>query len=380
MLRNIVWNTNGKDEILYFNTIYGACGKIVDYTCEASRDLLQSSRIDLVYPIEDDALVAKFKKAIEDSRKAGRRPRIAIFDTVSSMPGLRMPFEDLIKVCREEKILSLVDGAHGVGHLPLNLSALDPDFFVSNCHKWLHVPRGCAIFYVPERNQPLIRSTLPTSHGFVSRNPNSPFTNPLPASNKSDFVTNFEFVGTMDNTPYLCVPEALKWREEAAGGEHAIHEYCQKIVNEGGEKIANILGTNILDNKAGTLTKCCMVNVRLPLVIAHDSHIQDNADQVPKVYTIKPGYGAEATEWMLDTLMSEYDTFLAIFFFQGNWWVRMCGQVYLDLSDFEWAGRVLKELCERVGQGEYLGAMKKFGAKKVLKGGDLARDGINAVA
>src|SRR5256885_6573789 len=111
------------------------------------------------------------------------------------------------------------------------------------------------------------------------------------------------------------------------------------------------------------MTKCCMVNVRLPLVAAHDSYTQDDADQLPKAYTIKPGYGVDATEWMLDTLMSEYDTFLAIFVFQGKWWVRMCGQVYLELSDFEWAGRVLKELCERIGKGEYLGATKKFGAK-----------------
>jgi hypothetical protein len=38
VLRNLVWNHDGKDEILYFSTIYSACGKAVDYTCEASFD------------------------------------------------------------------------------------------------------------------------------------------------------------------------------------------------------------------------------------------------------------------------------------------------------------------------------------------------------
>jgi hypothetical protein len=32
----------------------------------------------------------------------------------------------------------------------------------------------------------------------------------------------------------------------------------------------------------------------------------------------------------------------------------LSGQVYLDLEDFKWAGEVLKEICERVGNEEFL--------------------------
>src|SRR4051794_13599504 len=31
VLRNLAWNPDGRDEILYFDTIYGACGKTVAY-------------------------------------------------------------------------------------------------------------------------------------------------------------------------------------------------------------------------------------------------------------------------------------------------------------------------------------------------------------
>jgi hercynylcysteine S-oxide lyase len=374
VLRNLVWNPDGKDEIFYFNTVYGACGKAVDYTCEASQDLVKARRIDIIYPIEDAALISKFTTAIQDSRAAGRRPRLAIYDTVSSLPGVRMPFEALIAICHQEGILSLIDGAHGIGHLDLDLSALNPDFFVSNLHKWLFVPRGCAIFHVPERNQSFIRSTLPTSHGFVPRDPDFTFINPLPSNTKSPFVANFEFVGTLDNTPYICVPEALKWRQQACGGEEAIRKYCQELVMEGSRKMAEVLGTEIMDNKAGTITQCCMVNVRLPLQISLSQETRTEQGE----YVVKPGYGDQATAWMLDILMDEYKTFIAIYYFQDAWWARMSGQVYLEMADFEWAGRILKELCERVGKSEYLLAGKKVGQREAVVGGDLAKDGAGA--
>ena len=61
--------------------------------------------------------------------------KLAIFDTVVSMPGVRMPFEQLAAACKELGVMSMVDGAHGVGHVELDLGALGADFFVSNCHK-----------------------------------------------------------------------------------------------------------------------------------------------------------------------------------------------------------------------------------------------------
>ena len=58
---------------------------------------------------------------------------------------------------------------------------------------------------------------------------------------------------------------------------------------------------------------------------------------------------------MLETLMAEYKTFVALFVYGGRWWARLSAQVYLELEDFEWAGRTLKEVCERAARGEYRG-------------------------
>ena len=60
-------------------------------------------------------------------------------------------FQKIVPVLRQHNILSIIDGAHAIGQIPLNLKQLDPDFFVTNCHKWLFSVRGSAILYIPKR-------------------------------------------------------------------------------------------------------------------------------------------------------------------------------------------------------------------------------------
>ena len=340
-LRNLVYKPG--DVIIYFATIYGACEKTVSYLLETTP--AEAYKIQYTYPVSDDHLCDAFSTAVKDLRSKGKNPRVAIYDTIVSLPGVRMPFERLTQLCRTNNVLSLVDGAHSVGHIPLDLSELDPDFFISNCHKWLHVPRGCALFYVPLRNQAMMRSTLPTSHGFE---PLPEFAdginNPLPATDKGGFVTSFEFVGSLDNSPYLCIESALEWRSKLAWkdkqGEEAVMAYCLHLGRKSGEIVSRMLGTEVLENEEGTLGNCAMSNVRLPL----SPGVLTSGD-MSKV--------AKISQWIPRVLVEEYKTFIAIIFYGGAWWVRFSGQVYLTEDDFEWAGRTLLEICERVKKGDW---------------------------
>ncbi|XXG95180.1 hypothetical protein Hte_001440 [Hypoxylon texense] len=330
ILRNLSWNEDSKDEILYFNTIYGACGKGIDYIVDSSRGLVSAREIRILYPCEDDEVVAAFKAAVEDSLKAGKRPRICVFDTVSSLPAVRLPYERITEACKEAGVLSLIDGAQGVGMINLDLAAVDPDFFVSNCHKWLYVPRACAVLYVPFRHQALITSTLPTSHGYIAKSGER--FNPLPKANKSAFINNFQFIGTLDTSPYLCLKDTIAWRKEVLGGEAKILEYIQTLAKEGGKKAAQVLGTEVLDNQSGTLSRCALTNVALPL---------------------SPEEGSQALGWMEEMMMRDYHTFIPLFTHNGRLWARLSAQVYLDIEDFEWAGHILLKLVERVKRGEH---------------------------
>ena len=343
VLRNLVYQSG--DVIIYFATIYGANDKTVTYITETTP--ATSHLIEYTYPLSDSELCAKFKDAVEEIKASGKNPRIAIYDTIASQPGVRMPFERLTELCRQHGILSCIDAAHGVGAIPIDLTKLRPDFFVSNCHKWLDVPRGCAVFYVPERHHALMRSTLPTSHGFVPAptNDGSPaIRSPLPPSVKSEFVNSFEFVGTVDNSPVLCVPAAIEWRKritwKGQQGEKAIYAYMAHVAREAGDLMAAAFDTEVMDNVEGTLTICPFANVRLPLLFEE----QAQGDS---------GKAFQIVHWMSKTLVDEYDTFMGFNFYAGAWWVRLSGQVYLTKDDFQWGTTVLKEVCERVKKGEW---------------------------
>src|ERR1700730_1546767 len=71
------------------------------------------------YPISDDDLVAMIEEAIlSEEAKAGvtgGKIKMALVDAISSVPGVRVPYQRIIKLLREHNILSLIDGAHAIG-------------------------------------------------------------------------------------------------------------------------------------------------------------------------------------------------------------------------------------------------------------------------
>jgi hypothetical protein len=196
-----------------------------------------------------------------------------------------------------------------------------------------------------------MRSTLPTSHGFEPRSLkiNSPFPKSAFADQKKTaHISNFEFVGTIDNAPYLCIPAAIAWRE-SLGGEKVVIEYNQELAKQAAKYVAKELVTEVMDNSTATLTQCCLTNVRLPLSVS-----------TAQAFAAKAGVeetevGGAVRDWMSKTFVDDYRTFIQSMFYGGAWWVRLSGQVYLEMADFEWATETLKKMCERVEAGEWTG-------------------------
>ncbi|KAL4978523.1 pyridoxal phosphate-dependent transferase [Aspergillus desertorum] len=342
------------DVIIYFDTVYGAVERALFALNEAWGVKLR--KVKYVFPLEEGEMVRRFKEVVDNVRKGGLTPKLAVFETVVSNPGIRFPFEELARACKEEGMLSLIDGAHAVGMIKLDLTALGVDFFTSNCHKWLYTPRSCAVLYVPERNQKFIRTSLPTSWGYVP--PQIPPSasggdedippSTLPNTGKSPFVALFEFTGTTDDSAYACVPAALKFRNEVCGGEERIYAYLEKLAEEAGDALATALGTDVLKavkdagdvGKGGKGLRCSMVNVRLPIRI---TNLELVAEENGKVINVRQGDVSPLAHWLREQLMAR-GTFVPCFP-HGEWmFVRLSAQVYLERCDFVWLGGVFKDI------------------------------------
>ena len=132
----------------------------------------------------------------------------------------------------------------------------------------------------------------------------------------------------------------MEFRKTVCGGEKAIIDYSINLAKTGGDKAAQILGTEVFDNKSGTLRQCAFANIRLPLEYG-DGPGQIPPEDIGKVQQFIAKESVKA------------GTFFAFVFYNGAHWWRISTPVMLDEADIVWGAQIMKGLCERVRNEEY---------------------------
>jgi isopenicillin-N epimerase len=176
------------EEVLSTNLEYGALDLAWQHVC--SHAPATYVRMPVTVPLEDT--VDEIWSGIND------RTRAIFLSHVTSETALRLPIEELCSRARERGIATVIDGAHVPGHIPLDLRALDVDYYAGNCHKWLGAPKGAGFLYVRRELQDAI-APLVVSWGY---------------KDGGTFLSRHEGQGTRDPSAFLTVPYAIEWQEK----------------------------------------------------------------------------------------------------------------------------------------------------------------------
>ena len=124
----------------------------------------------------------------------GPRTKAVCVSQITSPTALVLPVEEICAAAREAGVLSIVDGAHAPGQVPLDLATLGADVYAGNCHKWLCAPKGSAFLWARPEHQRWIEP-LVVSWGYGA---------------ETAFAERHGWQGTRDPAAALAVPAAIE--------------------------------------------------------------------------------------------------------------------------------------------------------------------------
>ncbi len=186
---------NEGDEVLSSTHEYGALDKAWNFICQKRKANYIKATINV--PIKSTKVFYEtFLSAITPKTKA------IFISHITSSTGLILPIDEIIKYAKKNGILTIIDGAHAPGHIPLDIEKLDPDIYTGTCHKWLLCPKGTSFLYVKKNIQNLIEPLI-VSWGYD----NSDYL-------RTPFQNNHLWQGTQDISKFLTIPKAIKFRED----------------------------------------------------------------------------------------------------------------------------------------------------------------------
>jgi isopenicillin-N epimerase len=279
------------DEVLVLDHGYGAVRNTVRFVTERAGARMTEATIPFPL-VTADGLVAAVATAL------GSRTRLLVIDHITSGSALVMPLARIIAASHDVGVPVLVDGAHGPGHIDVDLSQLGADWYIGNCHKWLCAPKGCALLWTSAARQPETHPTV-ISHGFGK-----------------GYLQEFDWTGTRDPTAYLSIGAALDFHFHLGGP--VLRQRNIDLAADAASLVALRLNTETLN------TECAgaMRLVRLPV--------------------------APVTDWApLRAKLLQAGTDAPVHAIGGALWLRLSAFAYNELEDYarlaDIVARVLRE-------------------------------------
>lgn len=215
-------NLQPGDEILATNHEYGAMDRTWNYFCKKSG--AKYIRQEITLPVQSkEQLLEEFWNGYTSKTK------VVFLNHFSSATALIFPVKEICDKAQELGLITIVDGAHVPGHIDLNISELNPDYYTGTLHKWMLAPKGSTFLYVRKELQDSL-DPLVVSWGYQSLAPSD-----------SQFLDYHEYQGTNDVSQYLCTPKVVEFLKENNWTQ--VSKKCKLIVLENYKRFCDLLGT-----------------------------------------------------------------------------------------------------------------------------------------
>jgi isopenicillin-N epimerase len=211
-----------EDEVLATDLEYGACDLAWEWVCRRAGALYVRAPIPL--PIRE-------------------RTRAVYVSHITSSTGLLLPLEEILARARSLGIVTIVDGAHVPGHVPVSIEALGADYYSGNAHKWLNAPKGAGFLHVRPEHQERVDAAI-VSWGYTEG---------------KSFSERIEMQGTRDPAAWLAVPDAIRFQAEREWD--AVRDRSRRLARDARRELCDLLGTKPL---APDSMLAQMAAVRLP--------------------------------------------------------------------------------------------------------------------
>jgi isopenicillin-N epimerase len=223
------------DEVLSTDHEYGALDRTWHFLAK-ERGFIYLNQPIPVPMTTSESFVSSLWKGVTS------RTRVIFLSHITSPTALIFPVEEVIRKARQEGILTIVDGAHAPGQIPLNLEDLKADFYGGNLHKWLCAPKGAGFLYARPEAQNTLKPLI-VSWGYEAEFPSS-----------SRFVDYFEWTGTRDIASFLSVPAAIDFQREHNWDN--VRHLCHALVRETQQHICSKLRTSPFSDDSRFMQFC----------------------------------------------------------------------------------------------------------------------------
>ena len=220
---NVIYNLDLKpgDEVLMSNHEYGALVRAWKMWGEKTGVNIIQQDISMPVTIEEN-FIENFWTGVTDQTK------VIFLSHITSSTALIFPIEKIIKLAKEQNILTIIDGAHVPAQIPLNIHELGCDFYTGACHKWLCAPKGSSFLFVKKEHQDWVKPVV-VSWGKDGDDPTP-----------SEFIQNFQWQGTRDMSAFLTIPTAINFYNKEIRPYQAA---CKKIIQDTYSEFPSVLNT-----------------------------------------------------------------------------------------------------------------------------------------